>query len=159
MQLPSQGRCGYSAIVNRPDYSWPEGKRLAIYVAAALEHFAFDRGIGHPEGTAALSKHKDLVAVADRAVTLTADSFYRSNRLRALTRHSKISYSDFREAFSDRFGEPFSISRAVLPSGTEGEDICTIATVLVRPRDGFMDIATLPCSVPSLAQYTLTPRN
>jgi hypothetical protein len=160
MQLPSHGRCGHSAIVNRPDYSWPEGKRLAIYVAAALEHFAFGRGIGHPEGTAALSKHKDLVAVADRAVTLTADSFYRSNRLRRLlTRHCKISYSDFREAFSDRFGEPFSISRPVLPSGTEGEDICTVATVLVRRRDGFMDIATLPCSVPSLARYTLTPRN
>jgi len=117
MQLPSHGRCGYSAIVNRPDYSWPEGKRLAIYVAAALEYFAFGRGIGHPEGTAALSKHKDLVAFADRAVTLTADSFYRSNRLpRLLTRHSKTSYSDFREALSDRFGEPFSISRPVLPS-------------------------------------------
>jgi hypothetical protein len=149
MQLPSHGRCGFSAIVNRPDYSWPEGKRLAIYVAAALEHFAFGRGIGHPEGTAALSKHKDLVAVADRAVTLTADSFYRSNRLRRLlTRHSKTSYSDFREALSDRFGKPFSI-----------EDICTVATVLVRPRDGFMDIAMLPCLVPSLARYTLTPRN
>ena len=94
MQLPSHERCGYSAIVNRPGYSWPEGKRLAIYVAAALEHFAFSRGIGHPEGTAGLSKHNDLVAVADRAVTL---SFYRSNRLRRLlTRHSKISYSDFR---------------------------------------------------------------
>ena len=48
MQLPSHGRCGYSAIVNRADYSWPEGKRLAIYVAAALEHFAFGRGMGHP---------------------------------------------------------------------------------------------------------------
>jgi hypothetical protein len=107
-----------------------------------------------------LSKHKDLVAVADRAVTLTADSFYRSNRLRRLlTRHSKISYSDFREAFSDRFGEQFSISRPVLPSGTEGEDICTVARVLARLHDGFMDIATLPCSVPSLARYTLTPRN
>ena len=104
MQLPSHGRCGYSAIVDRPDYSWPEGKRLAIYVAAALEHFAFGRGIGHPEGTAALSKHKDLVAVADRAVTLRADSFYRSNRVRRLlTRHSKTSYSDFREALSARF--------------------------------------------------------
>jgi hypothetical protein len=58
-----------------------------------------------------LSRHKDLVAVADKAVTLTADSLYRSNRLRRLlTRYSKSSYSDFREAFSDRLGEPFSIS-------------------------------------------------
>ena len=29
-----------------PDYSWPGGKRLAVYFALNLEHFAFGEGLG-----------------------------------------------------------------------------------------------------------------
>lgn len=46
MQLTSHSRYGYSAIAHRPDYSWPEGKRLAVYVALNLEHFSFGEGFG-----------------------------------------------------------------------------------------------------------------
>jgi len=46
MQLPHHGRYPFSAIGNRPDYSWPGGKRLAFYVAISVEHFAFGAGIG-----------------------------------------------------------------------------------------------------------------
>ncbi|MBD2099860.1 polysaccharide deacetylase family protein [Leptolyngbya sp. FACHB-261] len=44
--LTNHGRYSYSAIVNRPDYCWPEGKRLAVYIALNLEHFAFGEGLG-----------------------------------------------------------------------------------------------------------------
>lgn len=47
MQLPHHGRYDYSAIVRRPDYDWPEGKRLAVYVALNIEHFAYGAGVGH----------------------------------------------------------------------------------------------------------------
>jgi peptidoglycan/xylan/chitin deacetylase (PgdA/CDA1 family) len=47
LKLPHHGRYGYSAIVKRPDYHWPEGKRLAIYIAVNIEHFAFGKGLGH----------------------------------------------------------------------------------------------------------------
>ena len=47
MQLPYHGRFKYSAITKRPDYSWPDGKRLAIYFAINTEHFAFGAGLGH----------------------------------------------------------------------------------------------------------------
>ena len=47
MNLPHHNRFDYSAIVERPDYSWPDGKRLALHVATNLEHFAFGEGIGH----------------------------------------------------------------------------------------------------------------
>ena len=47
MDLPKHDRYGYSPIVERPDYSWPDGKRLAFYVALNVEHFAFGEGIGH----------------------------------------------------------------------------------------------------------------
>lgn len=46
MALKSHGRYGYSAIIQRPDYSWPGGKRLAVYIALNLEHFAFGEGLG-----------------------------------------------------------------------------------------------------------------
>lgn len=47
MQLPHHGRYDYSAITKRPDYSWPDGRRLAIYFALNIEHFAFGSGVGH----------------------------------------------------------------------------------------------------------------
>ena len=46
MKLPSHDRYPYSYIDDRPDYSWPGGKRLAFYVSTNLEHFAFKAGDG-----------------------------------------------------------------------------------------------------------------
>ncbi len=46
MTLPGPGRFPYSAIVDRPDFDWPGGKRLAVYIALNLEHFAFGEGLG-----------------------------------------------------------------------------------------------------------------
>jgi peptidoglycan/xylan/chitin deacetylase (PgdA/CDA1 family) len=47
MKLPQHGRYDYSAIVDRPDYSWPDGKRLALHISLNIEHFAFGEGMGH----------------------------------------------------------------------------------------------------------------
>ncbi|MFW2590057.1 polysaccharide deacetylase family protein [Sagittula sp. SSi028] len=44
--LKSHGRYDYSAISARPDYEWPGGKRLAVYIGLNLEHFAFGEGLG-----------------------------------------------------------------------------------------------------------------
>jgi len=44
--LRSHDRYGYSAITQRPDYSWPGGKRLAVYIGFNLEHFSFGEGLG-----------------------------------------------------------------------------------------------------------------
>ena len=46
MTLASHGRFPYSPIVGRPDFHWPGGKRLAVYIALNLEHFAFGEGLG-----------------------------------------------------------------------------------------------------------------
>ena len=40
------GRYAYSALPDRPVYDWPEGKRLAVYVALNLETFDFGSGLG-----------------------------------------------------------------------------------------------------------------
>ena len=46
LQLPTHGRYRYSAIRHRLAYDWPNGKRLAVYIALNLEHFAFGEGLG-----------------------------------------------------------------------------------------------------------------
>ena len=44
--IPGSGRFAYSAITKRPDFCWPDGKRLAVYIGFNLEHFAFGEGLG-----------------------------------------------------------------------------------------------------------------
>jgi peptidoglycan/xylan/chitin deacetylase (PgdA/CDA1 family) len=44
--LPTHGRYDYVPITRRPEFTWPEGKRLALYIAVNLEHFAFGEGLG-----------------------------------------------------------------------------------------------------------------
>jgi len=51
MKLPGHGRYEYSAITQRPEYTWPNGKKLALYFALNIEHFAFGAGKGHTLST------------------------------------------------------------------------------------------------------------
>jgi peptidoglycan/xylan/chitin deacetylase (PgdA/CDA1 family) len=44
--LPNHGRYPYSAITARPDFAWPDGRRLAVYLGMNLECFAFGEGLG-----------------------------------------------------------------------------------------------------------------
>ncbi len=44
MALPGHGRFAYSPITERRDFSWPEGRRLALYIAVAIEHFPYGEG-------------------------------------------------------------------------------------------------------------------
>ena len=43
--LAGHGRFEYSPIVARPAYRWPNGARLAVYVALGLEHYSFAEGL------------------------------------------------------------------------------------------------------------------
>lgn len=44
--LRTHGRYTYSNITRRPHYSWPGGKRLAVYVAVNIEQFSYGEGKG-----------------------------------------------------------------------------------------------------------------
>jgi peptidoglycan/xylan/chitin deacetylase (PgdA/CDA1 family) len=45
MDLPHPGRFDDVPIVRRPQAAWPQGKRLAVYVALNLESYAFGEGL------------------------------------------------------------------------------------------------------------------
>lgn len=46
MKLPDHKRFDYSAITQRPAFSWPSGDGLAFYIGLNFEHFAFGEGLG-----------------------------------------------------------------------------------------------------------------
>ena len=44
--IRTHGRYPYSSIATRPVYDWPNGTRLAVYVAVNIEQFSFGEGKG-----------------------------------------------------------------------------------------------------------------
>jgi allantoinase len=44
--LRSHDRFPYSPITKRPEFSWPDGRSLAVHVCLNLEHFAYGEGLG-----------------------------------------------------------------------------------------------------------------
>lgn len=44
--VADHGRFSYRGINDRPDYHWPGGARLAVYLGYNIEHFAFGEGLG-----------------------------------------------------------------------------------------------------------------
>lgn len=50
--LAMHERFPYSAITQRPNYRWPNGAGLAVYIGFNIEHFAFGEGLGAKLGPA-----------------------------------------------------------------------------------------------------------
>ncbi|WP_231949332.1 polysaccharide deacetylase family protein [Herminiimonas arsenitoxidans] len=50
--LNTHQRFPYSAITQRPQYRWPNGAGLAVYIGFNIEHFAFGEGMGAKLGPA-----------------------------------------------------------------------------------------------------------
>ena len=46
MNLQRQEYFAYSPIIDRPQFSWPGGKRLAFHLCLNLEAFAYNSGLG-----------------------------------------------------------------------------------------------------------------
>ncbi len=46
MRLRTHNRYDYVPLCGRADYTWPEGRRLAVYFALNLEHFSYGEGLG-----------------------------------------------------------------------------------------------------------------
>jgi len=44
--VPKHDRYRFSIIDERPDYNWPEGRRLAFYLSTNVEYYAFGTGLG-----------------------------------------------------------------------------------------------------------------
>jgi peptidoglycan/xylan/chitin deacetylase (PgdA/CDA1 family) len=52
MKLPAHDRYPWSPLPSRKPYTWPDGKRLAVYFCNNIEYFAFRSGIGSDSAVA-----------------------------------------------------------------------------------------------------------
>jgi peptidoglycan/xylan/chitin deacetylase (PgdA/CDA1 family) len=58
--LPRHNRYDFHPLTERRDYSWPEGKRLALVLTTNVECFAFGAGMGHdPAKTGEPQTHRN----------------------------------------------------------------------------------------------------
>ena len=52
MKLPAHDRYDWSPLPKRRPYTWPDGKRLAVYFVNNIEYFAFGTGLGSDSAVA-----------------------------------------------------------------------------------------------------------
>ncbi len=69
--LRTHGRYAYSNITKRPDYSWPDGKRLAVYMAVNAVTHAWRRNPRTQHHQLRGAGHLDEAAEAELIRTVT----------------------------------------------------------------------------------------
>ncbi|WP_296380503.1 C45 family peptidase [Reyranella sp.] len=100
--------------------------------------------------------------VKDTGIQETPCSIYRDKRVREhLTRkrdggHGKLTLEDFRQAFFDDYGSPWSVCRPPRPNN-RGNLVATSAMILMRPGEGHLEACPMPALNRRFTAYTLTP--
>lgn len=97
-----------------------------------------------------------LAKLRDTGLAGTPCSVYRDRRVRdALTaKGGRIALDDLRAAFLDDWQSPWSVCRPPR-ANLEGVSSATVATILMRPAEGVMEIAPLPALGARFTRYAL----
>ena len=112
-----------------------------------------DRGMivhaNHFTSPVALSK------LVDRGVTRFPDTLYRDWRVREiLDAAGKPGMDDMKRAFADSFAAPYSVCRPSVPT-PDGDVMATVASIVMIPAKGIMDVAPMPASGARYTRYSL----
>jgi isopenicillin-N N-acyltransferase-like protein len=96
--------------------------------------------------------------VKDTGLQETPCSIYRDKRVREhLTpKRGKLTLEDFRQAFFDDYGSPWSVCRPPRPNN-RGNLVATSAMILMRPGEGHLEACPMPALNKRFTTYTLTP--
>lgn len=115
----------------------------------------------HPEGGILVHANHWLSPVAlsklkEMGVATTPDSLYRDQRVRQTlaARRGALDLEALRTAFLDAWQTPWSVCRPPRPN-LQGVSSATVATILMQPGLGVMEIAPLPALGASFTRYTL----
>jgi isopenicillin-N N-acyltransferase-like protein len=68
----------------------------------------------------------------------------------------KLTLEDFRSAFFDDWGSPWSVCRPPRPNN-RGNLVATSAMILMRPGEGHLEACPMPALNRRFTTYTLTP--
>jgi isopenicillin-N N-acyltransferase-like protein len=96
--------------------------------------------------------------VKDTGLAETPCSIYRDKRVREQLgpKRGKLTLDDFRQAFFDDWGSPWSVCRPPRLS-VRGVMTATTAMILMRPGEGHLEACPLPALNRRFTDYTLTP--
>ncbi|MGD9885511.1 MAG: C45 family autoproteolytic acyltransferase/hydrolase [Reyranella sp.] len=96
--------------------------------------------------------------VKDTGLAETPCSIYRDKRVRERLepRRGKLSLGDFRQAFFDDWGAPWSVCRPPRPS-VRGVMSATTAMILMRPGEGHLEACPMPALNRQFTTYKLEP--
>ena len=115
-----------------------------------------DRGLlvhaNHFVSPVALSKLREM------GLGGSADSLYRDIRVRDLLLPDlgRIGVAHVKAALADDFATPFSVCRPIRPTAQDNLS-ATVATVVMQPELGVMEVAPLPAHGARYTTYRLTP--
>jgi isopenicillin-N N-acyltransferase-like protein len=96
--------------------------------------------------------------VKDTGLAETPDSIYRDKRVREHLGPNvgRLTLDDFRQAFFDDYGSPWSVCRPPRPNN-RGNLVATSAMILMRPGEGHLEACPMPALNRQFTTYTLTP--
>jgi isopenicillin-N N-acyltransferase like protein len=96
--------------------------------------------------------------VKDTGLQETPCSIYRDKRVRdQLTpKRGKLTLEDFRAAFFDDYGAPYSVCRPPRPNN-RGAIVATSAMILMRPGEGHLEACPMPALNKRFTTYSLAP--
>jgi isopenicillin-N N-acyltransferase like protein len=100
--------------------------------------------------------------VKDTGLPETPCSIYRDKRVREQLGdkldggRGKLTLEDFRQAFFDDYGSPWSVCRPPRPNN-RGNLVATSAMILMRPGEGHLEACPMPALNKRFTTYSLTP--
>jgi isopenicillin-N N-acyltransferase-like protein len=96
--------------------------------------------------------------VKDTGLAETPCSIYRDKRVREhlAPKRGKLTLEDFRSAFFDDWGSPWSVCRPPRLNN-RGNPVATSAMILMRPGEGHLEACPMPALNRHFTTYTLTP--
>lgn len=96
--------------------------------------------------------------VKDTGLAETPCSIYRDKRVRdqLVPKRGKLTLEDFRAAFFDDWGAPWSVCRPPRLN-TRGVQTATTAMILMRPGEGHLEACPMPALNRRFTTYSLTP--
>jgi isopenicillin-N N-acyltransferase like protein len=121
-------------------------------------------GTFHQEGQDGLVVHSNhflsagaLARILDCGLSTSPDSLYRRKRVADHLNElrGRITVQDVKSALGDRFAWPHSVCRPPTAGGVGGPLVSTVATVVMVPADGVMEICPAPYERSNFTRYVL----
>ena len=96
-----------------------------------------------------------LGKLTDKGVTRFPDTLYRDWRVRGiLDEVGKPGMADLKRALADTFAAPYSVCRPPVAT-PDGDVVATVASIVMIPAEGIMDVAPMPAEGGTYSRYSL----